>query len=145
MYHCLALMLINRRSLQTLQREQAAIVISTKMRNGSPETEMNCYGLMASAERPGAFCPLARMLQRYYRTSKPHVGTKPEQLAMPAPCSVPARMSLSLRGCLSCTAIATMTPAQQGEPLLRPPLASGEKSQTAVHAKKTNPLEKKLI
>ena len=103
---------------------------------------MNGYGLVANGERPGAFCPLPHTLQCYYKATQPQAGTKGKQLALPAPCSVPARVSLSLRGYLSCTATAAMPPAQQGEPLLRTPLGSGDKTQTAVRAKKINPLEK---
>lgn len=75
--------------------------------------ETNCYGLEANEEQPGTFCALPHTLQCSYKTTKPQVGTKPKQVAIPAPRSVPARMSLSLRGYLSCTAMAATTPAQQ--------------------------------
>lgn len=75
--------------------------------------ETNCYGLEANEERPGAFCPLPHTLQHSYKTTKPQVGTKPKQVAMPAPRSIPTHVSLSLRGYLSCTAMAATTPAQQ--------------------------------
>lgn len=46
---------------------------------------------------------------------------------------------------LSHTATAAMTPALQGEPLLRTLLGSGETSQTAVQAENPNPSEKKKL
>lgn len=133
---------INRRSLRTLHREQAALLTGTKMGNWGPEVEMNCYGLVVMAERPDTFCPLPHTLQRYYKATKPQAGTKPKQLAILDPSSVCARVSSSLQGCLSCPTMAAMTPAQRDEPLGWTPLGSGKKSQTAVCAKKTNPLEK---